>query len=100
LQKKITPRNAAGQATLSVAMNFLKKELAQSRQGAKKNNSRKDAKTQRIPLCASAPLRELKKTLSPRRTGCKDAKVLPSVGRPACRKKIYQSAGFFCEYLR
>jgi hypothetical protein len=30
----------------------------------------------------------------------KGAKGLPSVGRPACRKKIYQSAGFFCEYLR
>jgi hypothetical protein len=34
-------------------------------------------------------------TLPPRRTfkkinSRKDAKVLPSVGRPACRKKVYQ----------
>jgi hypothetical protein len=47
------------------------------------------------------PLRTLKKKLTRAKTQRrKDAKILPSVGRPACRKKIYQSAGFFCGYLR
>ncbi len=63
----------------------------------KKINSRKAAKRQRIPLCAFARIKKNSFAAADRLQRRQDAKVLPSVGRPACRKKIYQSAGFFCE---